>query len=516
MAGMQTDLVLGWQVCDPGESPMTPVMDIPPVVAPEDLLVAHRDWKARAIQDQQRIDQMHAQTPVWFPVTGAGRVLPVYGGTEGALPTLLTTLVGSAVNGGFDRISVTNLLPWRVLDNLRIAGSKTRKFSSAFAVVSSGRSTVSVFEQASLDDLTSTIADITRTQADRTGARAAGRDKQRLMEVGRLLDQPVTVEVLRDAIDVVRGTPPQSLTTTFAVNELRALRDFRANVVAPSQGLPDQLNDLHADLCDLAQFLPARGAKPDIVGQGPLLVRTTEVGMGSSTHQNELAREVLARAAARSFGGKPRGAELLVLVGAEVLADEVLDSLTAAAAHFGKQLVLIFTRITDKAAQHMGHGGSGSMVFLKLPNHDDAVKASDQLGRDFIFVINGITITEGSTTQWTDTYGTSTSNSHASGRTSSRNSGGSGLALNWGRSVGTSVTDTFTQGTNQAHAVGGGTNHATAVNAQRTKEAVVEPEVFQQMDERSMMVVNDRVVTLANFDPKLRKDPLTSTRMLVP
>src|SRR3546814_7438783 len=87
----------------------------------------------------------------------------------------------------------------------------------------------------------------------------------------------------------------------------------------------------------------------------------------------------------------------------------------------------MYTQINDAGQRMLGYAGSSVALFLKMPNPQDATVASEFLGREYKFVVNGISIAEGQTQDWSSSYGSSTSQGRSTSSSSSRNSG-------WGRS----------------------------------------------------------------------------------
>ncbi|MFC7612837.1 hypothetical protein ACFQV2_03465 [Actinokineospora soli] len=195
------------------------------------------------------------------------------------------------------------------------------------------------------------------------------------------------------------------------------------------------------------------------------------------------------------------GPDVLVVVGADALATEVLDALSGAAQGTGKRLVLVFGRITDDAAGVMGYAGADCAVFLRLPNHRDAQQAADYLGKHFTFVVNGFSISEGRTDQWSESRTRSTSSTTGTSQTwGSSSSVGLNGALSAGRNFGNTVSDSFTSGSSDTTGHGGSTQATWSSTAGRVHEHVVPPETFQRLDDGLMLVVRDRTVVLAVCD----------------
>lgn len=508
------DLRIGWQAVDPGPPPLSRLYDQPPAVVPGiDPAEQHWQWRQAVEADQQRITTAYLQsTPVWYPLPKAGHhpVLPVFGGSPATWDNLITSLVVAARHAGFDRVRVANLVQWSLFGSLEAIGRRASKFALRFDSVSAQGSTVDLFARTSAADLSALVVDVLRVDSQGYGRRDAARDKQELLQVAQLLDtDTVTLERLGQAVTAALGggaTPGSSL----SADELRRLRDYGARVVKQQREVADRLSNLAADIRELLMYghdpkLPPRRLGPS-VAPGKEQVRALEVG-GGATHEREIAREIIARSLARGFATSSGTRDMLIIAGADTLSTEVLDNLTASAQRLDKQLVLLFSEATEDAKRALGYAGSGIAVFLRLANRELAEAAAQFLGKQYTFVVNGISIADGQTREWSESVSTSQSQTRSRSTSSSTNSGSSGFALNFGRSFGTSVSNSLTSGTTHGATSGSGSSHVVTQSQGRVHEYVIEPEVFQSLEEFVMLVVVDRNVVLANCDYRIAREP---------
>jgi hypothetical protein len=505
------DLCVGWQAVDPGPGPLSPLYDDPPAGGPgTDLVAEHAAWRRAVEADQHRLEQQHlASMPVWYPVPTLGRhpVVPVVGGSAASWDHLVTGLVVAANDAGFDRIRIANLVQWPILGSLEQVGRSARSLSIRFEQVSSEGSTIDLFGRSG-PDLASLIVDALRVDPHGTGRRDAARDKQELLQVLGLLDGPVSLGRAAEALSVALGANPAA-SSALAPSEVRALRDHRATVVALQREVAARLSNLLADVRELALYQRDPSISPRVLGSGPDRVRTLEVG-GSGSVERELARELIARSLARAFASPTTTNDLLVIAGAEHLAPDVLTDLAASAQRHGKQLVLMYAEGGDDLARMLGHAGSGFAIFLKLANRSLAEAAAEFLGREYTFVVNGISIAEGQTEEWNESLATTSTSSTTRGRSSTSTSGSAGLALSMGRSFGTNVSRSFSTGSTTTQGAGRSASSTTTTSRGRVHEYVIEPEVFQRLDEDVMLVVDDDAVTLASCDYRIHKAPSRS------
>jgi hypothetical protein len=500
---------LGWHPIDPGPGPRSKLFDAPPDSTHGNLEAAHRRWRADVEADEARLLQLHLAGPAYHPVPlpSGVNVVPIFGGTAGAIEQVATTLVTSGLESGLDAVHVLNLSGWNLTKSLRVQMQAAKRNRAQFEEVSSRGSTVNLFGNPDVTEVVALLVDSLRTSEDRSAGRRNQQEQQELLKVVRLLRGSATVERIIDAVDVALGSvgAHQSLT----IDEVRDLQDFHAGVVSQRRATQDRLADLHLDLEALRGFGKVPGISADVVGAGKLSIRWYDVRSGSSTQEVELGRQLIARAVLQSF--KRQGArELLVVVGAERLSDEVRDEMVNTAQASGKTVALMYTQINDAGRRMLGHAGSAAALFLKMPNPADAVVASEYLGREYKFVVNGISIAEGQTQDWSSSYGTSTSQGRSVGTSSSRSSGYGGGGFNFSRSVGSSVTSSFERGTSQTQSSGGSTSATATTSTGRVHEAVVEPEVFQQMPDDMMMIIAKDTVVVASCQNQLRWSSQTS------
>lgn len=502
---MAGHLSLGWHAFDPGPGPRSHLLDAPPAIDGPALAQAHQQWRAAVETDEDRLLQQHLQQPMWHPVVVPDHlaVLPAYGGTADALGHLIATLTLSGLESGVDRVRVVNLSGWALDGPLRTAMSRARNNRLQIDVVSRAGSSYPLLGSMDADDLVALVVDSVRATTAGS-AQDALRDRQLLLRVVGLLEQDPTPERLVEALDVALGAPAAA--SFLTVTEHRALRDFHDTVVSPRRGTIDRLTDLQADVSALAGF-GTLAASPTTIGAGQRLsVRWVDAAGSTSPADAELARAVVGRTALKGFA-HGRASELMVVAGAERLADDVLEEMTDAAERLGKTVALLFTKFTDSGQRVLGRGGSRVAIFLRLPHHQDALVAADFLGREYTFVVNGHSIADGDTEEWSSTYGTSSSRSRSYSRSSSNNSSYGLRALSFGRSIGSSISSSFSHEVSTSATAGKSHQTTTTTSTGRVHEHVIEPTVFQSMDDRLMFITGRATVTLASCDSGLRRSP---------
>lgn len=503
MAGALRPFNLGWHPIEPEPGPRSPLLDQPPAPTSGDLETAYSQWRAAVEADEARSWQAQLSGPLWYPVPlpGGVNVVPTYGGTAVAIEQLATTMVTSGLESGLAACHVLNLSGWNLAESLRVQMRGAQKNRAQFEQVSSKGSTVNLFGNPDITQVVALLVDALRTSDDRTAGRQNQQEQQELLKVVKLLQGKVTIERIIDAVDLALGAvaAPPSLT----IDEVRDLQDFFASVVSQRRATQDRLSDLQLDLEALRGFSKSPGVRPDVIGAGKLSIRWYDVVSGHSTQDVELGRQLIARAVLQTFK-RPGAQELLVVIGAERLSDEVRDEMVNTAQASGKRVALMYTQINDAGQRMLGYAGSSVALFLKMPNPQDATVASEFLGREYKFVVNGISIAEGQTQDWSSSYGSSTSQGRSTSSTSSRNNSWGGGGFSFGRTVGSTVTNSFERGSSQTQTTGGSKSTTTTTSSGRVHEYVVEPEIFQQMPDDMMMIVAKDTVVVASCHNQLR------------
>jgi hypothetical protein len=493
------DIRIGWEAYDPGPPPRSPLLNDPPVEGQADLIAAHEAWRRRVEHDEAKLAAAHRNQPVWYPLLSPAThpLLPVFGGTPRSWDSLLAAFMVAGIDSGFERIQVLNLMEWTVLDSMERVAKGARRNGVSFETVSSNGSTLDLFGQGDVKELVSYVVDVLRIVGDRQGRRDAARAQADLLQVATQLTSPINVDRLCAALDVALGSMSPPAIGTLSSAEERTLRDFYHVVVSRRSETAGRLDVLLADLRELARYQQSPACTPRRYGTATVVCRAYESDRSQGIQEFETGRELLARALARSFAHSANKLELLAVAGADKLAPEVLSSLRGSAQQMNKQLVLMFSELTDEAKRTFGSGGTDFAMFLRLPNPDDAEFAAKYFGREFTFVVSGTSIAEGRTKEWNDTFGRSS----GSGTTRTHT---------WGHLFGSTIARSFNEEETSTHGTGGGTSRTATLNTARVHEYVIQPEQFQQLDDLAMLVADGKRATLASCDYRLHRGSQTS------
>jgi hypothetical protein len=490
---------IGWHIRDPGPPPHSPLLDsVPWSDDRSQLLALHDQWRRDVEADSRRLAARHATAKIWFPVVRPQNrpVVPFYGGSPSTWAAALGTVTSSLVATGYDRIRIVNLSRQDVLQ--RFLGAKRLRWSGIGVAVSAAGSELDVFRSATVDDLAGLIVDVLRPTPDHQGRLEAGRDKQKLLEIAGLLETPKTLQRLSDAVGLALTGRSRS-NSSFSTAEQTALLDYHVVQVKQRRQLADSLDRLQHDLSMLRQFERDPGRAGRTFGSGRRRVTALSVEATGSIADFEIGREILSRFVARqaSRAAPPAaGPEAVLVMGADHLAPEVLNSLTGSAHRNGLQLLLFFERLTGPGEQLLGAAGSPYAVFLTLSNPDDAEKAAAFIGREYTFVVNGYSVADGSSEEW------STGRQVGTDQTTTR-------SWNFGQGFGSSVARGLSRSNSLTSTSGGGRSKTTTLSLGRVHEYVLEPEELMRLPDRAMLVIERDQATLAFCDPAIAALPVT-------
>lgn len=494
------ELCVGYEHRDPGPPPRSHLLNDPPLpVKGRDYFAEYQRWRTAVDRDEARLTTQHDQQPEWFRIMKQGdhAVVPVMGGTAWSWDSLVAGIAISAIDAGFESIRVANLSQWPVFESLNTIGRSAKRASLRFDYVSASGSTLEPFVGTDTAELAGFVVDVIRSSSEAQGRRDAAREKSDLMSIADLLDEPVSLLKLTTALDVTLGATTSNTTTAISRPEERRLRDYYHNVISKRQSTAERLDGLHADLRELVRYSKDARLTATTLGSGGVRVAALDVAPGMAVHETELARQLVANLVTRAFTKPTRGHEILMVLGAEKLELPVLDLLKASAEQLGRQLVLFFGELTPAAQRTLGAGGSTFALFLRLTNANDAEVAARHFGREFTFVVDGISIAEGKTSEWSSSKSSSSSSSSTHKRS-------------FFFEFGMQLTKTLGSADTQTQGKSSGSSHTVTQSASRTHDYVIQPEEFQRLPEDMVLLAGERQAVLASCDYRLRNDKRSS------
>lgn len=494
---------LGWQLIDPGPPPRTQSLEhIPTSDDPTELLRLHEAWRMQCEQEDQVLADQHTRSAtVWFPVQRAKgfRVVPFFGGTPATWQAAVATLTQSLVRNGYSMIRIADLSRVGALDLLKdLMRAHNPGWSALNTVVSPSGSSIDLFALPSAELLAATVVDVLRETADQQGLLDANSTKEVLLDLAALLDDDTpTLDRLADVCNLVlTGRPPSA--GSFSSAERSRIQYFHQMEVRQRASLSTLLDNLERALGSLGRFGPATGNRAEIIGSGELRVRSFGLADTGTTTDLEMGRRLLSRFVARQYSRNPAPRpEALILVGADHLSPDVLQRLVDSAQLGPRQLLLLFERISGLGERVLGSWGSTHAIFFRLGNEEDRRFASGFLGSSYRFVVSGYSLNVTETTAWNEsrTFGSDRSLS---------------LTKDFGTRLGGSLSLAISKSRGVTETTGGSTSSATTKNVTRVNEPILEPEIFRDIPDTTMLIVSRDQVVIADCNPRIRALPITS------
>ena len=496
------NVVVGWQYAAPGfETESDLVNEVPYDPDPVQLLVQYEQWRAQVLAARE---QRRAAAYEWFPLLrpDGQHVTPFLGGTARGWRNAVLAMAHSFYNSGGDAMRIADLTQTGVVDQLQADLSSTgAPWATQRLRVSERGSSFDVLSGVSDEALLNLVGDVCRVTPDRQGMLDAAATRAALSGVADCLAKPVTVERLLGALEMVLTGFGS---TTWTSVEDQRLHEFHRMRLLPRVDLQQTLGRVEHILSEVARFGRTSGTGGvETIGQGQVFTRLLGVEAGGGTLGFELGRDLAARFVTAAFRRPTPGrSEMLVVLGADVLGEDVVTSMESAATQNGQQLVLFYERLCGAGERQLARAGSHLVVFMALPHPDDAELASRFLGREYKFVVSGRSIAEGTSRDF------SSSHTVSSDSTTSR-------AHDFSSWFATTVTRGFSQGSSTTTSAGTGISRTATSNTQRVHEYVIEPTVFQTLPESTLLAVQARDVKLGQCDPAIRKLPTTAHHLVL-
>jgi hypothetical protein len=474
-------------------------------------------WQQRVVQFEAAEVKRSESVDVWYPVplSQAARMTCVFGGTPVSWTAVLSA-VGASLLGSGARIVIGDLsrrLTADVLCDLcRAVGIPTVE-----AVLPGGAANADLFADVSWNDLSSVLAEVLHSaQKDLDASRRERQeDRSVIRDIAGCLDAsgPVSITRLRKALLVVQGVEVagngdavidadeyERLTRLF--NEVqrqhggvmervtrieRALRDFELLDGTDTASA----NDAHAAL----------ESSPGVSGdRGDLRV----IGVDKQTDdlENDRLVDLLFQLLLRRVRRGWAQADVLIILGADRIRREALESLMTHAEQERIEVLLFFEHLRQDAIDIVG-GGGAIAAFLALGNHREAKEASDFIGGEYRWV------------EAQHTASASESLTRTPGREESASSSGTlglppAISRSRSKTKGRSYSEAF------------GQHREYTLSEQRVREAVIEPEILMGLPVTGMICVEvlpGGQRTAVNIDchpqiafaPRVAKEPRAST-----
>jgi hypothetical protein len=220
--------------------------------------------------------------------------------------------------------------------------------------------------------------------------------------------------------------------------------------------------------------------------------------------RTELLDDLVVQWLTRRVSGTAATVRTLVIAGADELQRRHIERLSDVCERREVRLVFLFRHLREASLEVLGGGEVG---FMRLGNHEEAMRAADFIGRHHTFVLSELTQTLGGNE--THTTGTAEGQSTGEGATREfahifRQSSQWNRSRNWGASQSAATGSSWT----------------VASSRQRVYEHTVEPRTLQDLPDYAMLLVQSRpggpVLAAVDCNPDIVTLPQTTMEPLPP
>jgi hypothetical protein len=460
-------------------------------------------WQERIAQFEAAEVKRFEAAEVWRPVplSESAHITCVFGGTSVSWTALLATLGASLLGSGAE-ITIADLSRRFTVDVLcdlcQTAGVPTTEF-----VLPGNAASADLFADVSWNDLSTVLVEVLHSAQQDLDASRRERQEDRsvIREVAECLDPNGVVSItrLRRALLVVQGADAGSGDAVINVDEHRQLAGLFNDVQRQHGGVLERVIRIERALRDF-EMLDGSGRayagnggqttleRPRLAGEHPGGLRIIGVDKQTDDLENDRLVDLLYQLLLRRVRRGWAHTDALVILGADRVRREALESLITHAEHGHLRVLLFFEHLRQDAIEIIGGGGAAA-AFLALGNHREAMEASDFIGAEYKWVES----------QHTASASRSLTQTHAREDTAS-------TAATLGFPLGGSLARTKTKGRTYSEAFGHGREYTAGV--ERVREAVIESEVLMGLPATGMIYVEvlpggQRVATNVDCHPNI-------------
>jgi hypothetical protein len=450
--------------------------------AEADYAAAVAAWQKRVAQFEEAERRRVEAIPVWRPVCfdSNGSVACVFGGTALGWTAALTTL-GASLLGAGARLTVCDLSRRLTVDVL-VGLARAAGVTSSETILPGSDVECELLDDINWSELASVLVEALHSGQRDPGVsrRERQNDRSVIREVADCLDPsgPVSIARLRSALLVVQGSangiasigPVERERLSVLFNEVqRAHGDVFERVIRIERALRD------FELLDPAS--PAGAAKPgtadrsDPAMAGTVGARLQVIGIDKHAEEleNDFLVDLLFQMLARRVRSGSASADTVIVLGADRIRREALETLIDHAAHTRTAVVLMFEHLRQDAIEMVGAGGTAA--FMALANHREAAEASEFIGSEY---------------RWIESSHTA-SVSRSLARTASESRGTSG-GISFGLPHSLSLTGSLTRSRTYTQVLGDGTQYSAAET--REREAIVDSATLISLPVTGMIQVS--------------------------
>lgn len=455
------------------------------------------DWQRRVSEFEASEQRRVASCDIWFPVAPSptASLIGVFGGSATSWSILLGTVGPSLL--GASPLAVVNLSKRRATGLLEaLAGSRGLPVISV--AMPSNLDGLELFQGMGWDALTSLIAEA--LHAGEVDAAASRRERQEdraiLRDIAECLTPGGRVGIgrLRAGVRVVinQRRAPAGPDDLLSLDEFERLNGLYGETVRTHGGVLERGTRLDWALKDLEILDGERSTAPsdrppdDDRPDGSLEVYA--IDERAEELDNEILVDLLFQLVLRRVRQGETRAGTLVVLGADRIRRQGLESLSSYCEREGLRTLLFFEHLRADATEVIGAGGAAA-AFLALPNPKEAQEAVAFIGSEHRFVLSQHTrgVSDSVTRTW-----------------------GQDMGQNWSPTGGGgSFSESFSE------ALGRSEEYSEA--DQRVFEPIVEPNELMGLPATAMIYVEVRPngarrVVVVDFNPQIVLAQRVATR----
>jgi hypothetical protein len=487
------------------------------VPEPKDLAAAQgeheravADWQRRISEFEQSEHKRMNEADCWFPVVPSpgSHLICAFGGSSLTWAFAVGTL-GASMLGSGRRVFIVDVSRRRSVDGLwelaRRDGYPVYPESPP-----SDTPMLPPLEGTTWESLTTLLSEVSHS-AQRDAAvsrRERQEDRSVLREVAGCLDQhaPVSITRLEAALHLVGSAGAPQGDSILSDEEYDRLSVLYNDVQRQHGGVMERVTRLERMLRGLHVLEKTAGDWSKAAGgsDSAASLRVASIDKRADELDSEILSDLFFQLLLHAMRDGTVAADFLILVGADRVSRNSLETLSTYAEREQIPTLLFFEHLRDDAVQVIGGGGAAA-VFFALANHHEAQEASNFIGNEYKWIES----------QRTRAYSESVTRSRGTEKSEnvseSHTRGFSGMDSMFhrteehGQSWGESLSEAIAK------------SEEYSSSEQRVREAVIEPEVLMGLPVTGMICVEvqpdgRRVAANVDCHPKINYIPRVSKK----
>jgi hypothetical protein len=468
------------------------------------------DWQRR-ISEFERSEQKRVnQADCWFPVVPSpdSHLVCAFGGSALTWAFALGTIGGSILGSG-KRVLIVDVSRRSSADGLWELAQR-QGYVVYPESLPSDTPALPAFDGMTWESLTTILSEVSQS-AQRDAALSRHdrhEDRAVLRDVAGCLDQnaPVLITRLEAALHVVASAGVPEGDRTLSDEEYDRLSVLYNDVQRQHGGVMERVTRLERTLRGL-HVLEKPADERGQASSGPdsaASLRVASIDKRADELDSEIFSDLFFQLLLHSMRDGTVPADFLILVGADRVSRNSLETLSTYAEREHISTLLFFEHLRDDAVQVIGGGGAAA-VFFTLANHHEAQEASNFIGSQYKWIESQRTRAYSESV--TRSRGTESSENVSESHT--RGFSGRESMFHRTESRGTTVGETLSE------AIARSEEYSSS--EQRVREAVIEPEVLMGLPVTGMICVEvqpdgQRIAANVDCHPKINYIPRVSKR----